>query len=258
MATNLVNKYNLKECKPKKTPLNVGVKLTQDNGHPLDKTVYGYSELVGSLLYLAVCTRPDIAQAVGALTRFMSKPSTEHWTAAKGVLRYIAGTLDFGITYSGVGSSPLVGFCDADYAGDLDTRRSTTGYMFTFNGGAVSWSSRLQATVAVSTTEAEYMAAAHATKEGLWLRKLLLDFNVKQPTLEIFCDNQATIKLVKHPVASQRSKHIDVIYHFVRERVQRKEIVFTYIDTANNVADILTKPLPEGKFKTCLVGMGVG
>ena len=145
-----------------------------------------------------------------------------HWHAAKGVLRYLAGTSDLGITYTsgGPGSGALQGFCDADYAGDVDSRRSTTGYVFVLNGGAISWSSRLQQTVAISTAEAEYMAAAHAVKEALWLRKLLADFGKAGNTaVQLWGDNQAALKLLKHPIASNRSKHIDVIYHFARERV---------------------------------------
>ena len=159
--------------------------------------------------------------------------------------------------FSELSAQPVQGYCDADYAGDLDTRRSTTGYVYTLNGGAISWSSRLQPTVAVSTTEAEYMAAAHAVKEGLWLRKLMRDFEVEVGIMPIFCDNQGAIKLLKHPIASMRSKHIDVIYHFARERVARQEVAFEYCATDKNVADIMTKPLPESKFVFCCKGMGV-
>ena len=161
MTKDLVVKYGLEEGKTKATPLSVGIKLSKDEGEMLDTREHHYSELVGSLLYLSVCTRPDIAQAVGALARYMSKPTAQHWQAAKGVLRYLAGKADNGIV-NGQNEKMLVGYCDAEYAGDLDTRRSTTGYVFLLNDGAISWSSRLQATVAVSTAEAEYMAAAQA------------------------------------------------------------------------------------------------
>ena len=119
-----------------------------------------------------------------------------------------------------------MGYCDSDYAGDLDTRRSTTGYVFIMNGGAITWSSRRQQTVAASTTEAEYMAAAAATKEALWLRKLINDLQKPVSTVTIRADNQGAIKLLKNPITSLRSKHIDVIYHFARERVMRKEVAF--------------------------------
>lgn len=257
MVDDLVTKYGLHDAKIKATPLSPAVKLSKTlPGAELDKIQYGYSELVGSLMYLAVCTRPDIAFAVGALARYMSNPSIEHWNAAKGVLRYLAGTTDFGITF-GNGFSELIGFCDADYAGDIDTRRSTTAYAFVMNGGAVSWSSRLQPTVAVSTAEAEYMAAAAAVKEALWFRRLLQNIGVQAATVRINCDNQGAIKLLKHPIASVRSKHIDVIYHFARERVARREVHFDYIATDKMIADCLTKPLAEGQFIMCRDGLGV-
>ena len=150
----------------------------------------------------------------------------------------------------------LSGYCNADFAGDIDTRRSTTGYVFKLAGGAISWSSRLQPTVAASTTEAEYMAASNATKEGLWLRKLLTDLGKPLKPIVIQSDNQAAISLIKNPITSMRSKHIDVIHHFARERVVRGEVVF-YVNTADNVADMLTKPLLELKFLACCKGMGM-
>jgi hypothetical protein len=256
MALDLVAKYGLEEGRSRTVPLAPSIKLSKDEANPLDTTKYGYSELVGSLLYLTVCTRPDIAQAVGALTRYMSKPAESHWQAIKGVLRYVAGTASFGIVYKPEDST-LSGYADADYAGDIDTRRSTTGYVFILNGGVISWSSRLQATVAVSTAESEYMSAAAAVKEALWLRKLLSDFGKATPTVKIYGDNQAAIKLLKHPIASLRSKHIDVIYHFARERVARGEVKFEYISTDKMVADIMTKALPENKFVTCRDSMSM-
>ena len=257
LASELVDKYGLKEGKTKNVPMSPDIKLIQaEVDKVLDKEVYQYSELVGSLLYLSICTRPEISQAVGVLARYMSRPSMEHWTAAKAVLRYIAGTLDQGITFRQT-EAPVEGYCDADYAGDLDTRRSTTGFVFILSGGAISWSSKLQPTVAVSTTEAEYMASAQAVKEALWLKKLLWDFGIQTGAITIFSDNQGAIKLLKHPIASVRSKHIDVIHHFARERVSRKEVIFEYCSTSNMVADCFTKALPPGKFGLCCAGMGV-
>ena len=145
----------------------------------------------------------------------------------------------------------LMGYSDADYAGDLDTRRSTTGYVFMLNGGVISWSSRLQPTVAASTAEAEYMAASQAVKEALWLRKLTTDLGGDLKTMQLYTDNQAALTLLKNPIASARSKHIDIIYHFARERVARKEVKFDYCPTAKMIADIMTKALAEGKFVAC-------
>jgi hypothetical protein len=258
MTQELVGKYGLADGKVKAVPMSPSIKLTKtEPGQELDKTAHGYCELVGSLLYLSVCTRPDIAYAVGALARHMSNPSMDHWTAAKGVLRYLAGTADYGIYFKAGTTGELVGYCDADYAGDISTRRSTTGYTFILHGGCISWSSRLQPTVAVSTTEAEYMAAAAAIKEALWLRTLMLDFGIKIGALDIRCDNQGAIRLLKHPIASARSKHIDVIYHFARERVARQEVKIQYCSTEHMIADCMTKALPVSKIESCRIAMGV-
>ena len=179
----------------------------------------------------------------------MAGPTEAHWQAALRVVRYLAGTAEDGVTFGRSGET-LVGYCDADYAGDMDTRRSTTGYVFLMFGGAVSWSSRLQPTVAASTVEAEYLSAAQAVKEALWFRKLGGDLGLNLGTVHIYCDNQEAIRLLKHPIASQRSKHIDVIHHFARERVARKEVGFVYCKTEDMKADILTKALAPGSSRS--------
>lgn len=255
-VTDLVDKYGLESGKSKAIPLSPSVRLAADEGMPLDNTSYTYAALVGALLYLSVCTRPDISYAVGALSKYMASPTSVHWQAAKGVLRYLAGTADYGLCYGGP-DNKIVGYCDADYAGDVDTRRSTTGYVFLLNGAAITWSSKRQPTVAASTTEAEYIAAAAATKEALWLRKIGHDLKLPTDTLTIYGDNQSALKLLRNPISSARSKHIDVAYHFTRERIARKEIDFEYVRTDNMVADSLTKALPESKHHKCRDLMGI-
>ena len=254
-TADLLTRFDMLNAKPLDTPSSAACKLTAD-GEPLDTKLHPYSTLVGSLMYLASCTRPDIAQAVGALARFMAKPTTAHWTAAKHILRYLAGTSNYGIVFN-AGDPILDVYCDANYAGCIDTRRSTTGYLFTLNGGAITWSSRLQVTVAASTTEAEYMAAAATVKEALWLRKLLTDLGIDAACIDIKSDSQSAIALLKNPVVFLRSKHIDVIHHFARERVARGEVNFTYIPTGSMAADCLTKPVPTAKFKFCCTAMGL-
>jgi hypothetical protein len=257
MTLDLVQKYGMEESKIKTTPLSLNIKLTAEEGEPLDTEKHPYSQLVGSMMYLSVCTRPDISYTVGALARYMAKPTMVHWQAAKGVLRYLSGTSTYGITY-GRTTDGLLGYCDADYAGDQDTRRSTTGYVFTVGGGAISWSSKRQPTVAASTTEAEYMAAATAVKEALWLRSLFADFSFDITPVQLLADNQCAIKLLRNPISSLRSKHIDVIHHFARERVMRGDVSFAYIKTDEQLADILTKALPGTKHYVCCKGIGVG
>ncbi len=275
MTADIISKFGLSEATAVSVPLSPSIKLSKEEGLPMDTSHFPYSQMVGSLMYLSVCTRPDISFAVGALARYMSCPTTTHSQAAKSVGRYLKGTANLGITYSGTGSLSfrgssnasalakggntldLLGFCDADYAADCDTRRSTTGYVFTLNGGAISWQSKRQPTVAASTAEAEYMAAAAAVKEGLWLRKLLTDLGQPTSALKIFADNQSAIKLLRNPISSMRSKHIDIAHHFARERVMRGEIAFSYISTTDQVADIFTKALPAAKLRECRADMGL-
>jgi hypothetical protein len=255
--SELTDKYGLTGCAIKDTPISPGTKLSRDEGEPLDCTRCPYSSLVGALLFLSTTTRPDIAFAVSALSRFMAKPSVIHWEAAKRVLRYLAGTPHLGLTFSPV-TTGLSGLCDSDYAACVDSRRSTTGFVFMLNSTAVSWGSKLQPTVAASTTEAEYMAAAAAIREALWLRTLLSDLGYSSSgPIEIRGDNQATLKLLHNPVITPRSKHIDVLHHFARERVVRGEVALSFVPTANNWADALTKPLTAAKFAACRAGFGM-
>jgi transposase InsO family protein len=267
MIKAIIQEFKLEDAKTRTTPLTPSTKLSKNEGDELDKTVYPYATLVGKLMFLTVATRPDLAYSVGTLARFLSQPTTTHWQAAKGVLRYLAYTKDKGIVYRGSAgtavSTPytptptLTGFCDADYAGDLDTRKSTTGYLFVLSNGAISWNSKRQPTVAASTTEAEYMAAAAAVKEALWLRKLCESMDIPINPVKIHCDNQSAIKLLRNPIFSVRSKHIDVAHHFARERVQSKEVEFSYVPTTEMAADVLTKVLPQSKHAACCDMMGL-
>ena len=186
----------------------------------------------------------------------MSRPTVAQRRAATGILPYLAGTRDYGIVF-GNGGLKLHGYVDADYAGELDTRRSTTGYVFMLSAGAISWSSRLQTTVAVSTVEAEYMGAASAVKEALWLRKLARDIGLEAGQVEIRGDNQGALKLLKHSMSTQRSKHIDVMHHFARERVLRGNVRFEYCSTEEMAADFLTKAVSPAKFNKCRLMIGV-
>jgi transposase InsO family protein len=253
----VIEEFRMTDAYPVATPMNSGVRLTKE-GQPLDTSRYLYSKLVGALLYLSVCTRPDIAQAVGALSRYMAKPTEEHWKAAKHVLRYLCGTVDYGLHFGD--TVGLEGYCDADYASDLSTRRSTTGFVFMLNGGPICWSSKLQPTVAASTTEAEYMAAHSATKEGLWVRTLLKELGyegAQTAPLHMRSDSQGALSIITNDIVSARSKHIDVQHHFVRERAARGEVSFHYCKSRDMVADALTKPLPRDAFAFCREGMGV-
>ncbi|KAJ9524188.1 hypothetical protein QJQ45_005009 [Haematococcus lacustris] len=250
----LLSTYSMTEAHSKAVPMAPGTKLVKE-GDALDTAHHSYSALVGSLLYLSCCTRPDIAYAVGALARHMAAPTQQHWAAAKAVLSYLKGSASQGLVFGG--NDCLQGYCDADYAGDKDTARSTTGYVFTLHGAAISWSSRLQPTVAMSTAEAEYMAASGAVKEAVWLRKLMQDLGLPGTCVNIMCDNQAALQLLNNPMASARSKHISVHHHFARERAARGEVMFTYCSTSEMAADVMTKPLAAVKLGYAKEGCGI-
>ena len=176
--------------------------------------------------------------------------------AVKGVLRYLRGTSRLGVMYSG--SEALQGYVDADWAGDTDCRRSTTGLIFTLNGRPNSWSSKRQTTVATSTTEAEYVAAAMATKEALWLRKLLLALGADGGAVPMGEDNQSCLALVNNPEATGRTKHVDVAYHMVRDYQARGDVALYFLPSAEMPADGLTKPLPSPAFTAFRAAVGVG
>jgi hypothetical protein len=221
-----------------------------------------YQSILGSLLHLAQCTRPDIAVAVGALASFSSAPSQLHRAALIDVVRYVGSTAERGITY-GHTAAPLETWCDANFAACMDTRRSTTGWVVVMYGGAVSWSSRKQPTAAVSTMDAEYQACGAVAREGLSVLKALdelallsSDFPIAGP-LNIYCDNKAAISLCKDRKEGQRVKHIDIIHHFARDHVASGELQFLYCKSADNVSDCLTKALARPVFEVCLVGLGM-
>lgn len=226
--------------------------------------------MIGGLRYL-VNTRPDLAFLVGYLSRFMEAPHQDHLMAVKRVLRYVAGTCEHGIHYkksregqaqlvgfSEGGRAQLVGFSDADLAGDVDTRRSTSGVIFYLGDNPITWQSSKQKVVALSSCEAEYIAAATATCQALWLARLVTDMAGVQPgTPELKVDNQATIALSKNPVFHDRSKHIDTKFHFIRECVDQGRIILQHTSTETQLADILTKPIGKTRFhKLCsLIGI---
>ena len=206
--------------------------------------------MVGSLLYAAMVTRPDIAYAVQALGRHLQGTTDEHFVAAKRVLRYLKGTKELGLKYgtSSGGKPIVVGYADADWASDKETRRSVTGYLFILNGAAISWSSKLQPTVALSSSESEYMAACYAAQEAIYFRRLMrsLGFAQGEPTI-IHEDNMGCIGMSENPILHQRSKHIDIRYHFLREAVSNGQVLLTFIPTAEQIADLLTKALPKAR-----------
>ena len=261
----LLLRHGMQECASVPTPMDTSIKLcktTEDDALADQKE---YASIVGGLMFAACVTRPDIMCAAGQLSQFLNNPSSKHMLAAKRVLRYLKGTLRLGITYRPP-PMRLTGYSDANWAGDIDNRRSTTGYVVMINNGAVAWRSQLQPTVALSTMEAEYMALTEATKELIWIRNLLaalgyINDNTKSssastPT-QLYSDNQSAIALAKNPVSHARAKHIDIRHHFIREAIQDKIIWVQYIPTTEMTADSLTKALGREKHQKCAARMGM-
>jgi len=190
-----------------------------------------YQSAVGSLMYSMIGTRPDLAHSVGLVCMFMSKPLKDHRQAVKWILRCIVGTMDRKLCYKNEGGLALEGYCDSYYAADKEKRRSTSGVVFTFGGNTISWRSSLQKVVALSSTKAEYMALTYATKKAVWLKGLVNELGFTQRSVNIHCDSQSAIALAKNAVYHERTKHIDVKYHFIRELVSNGEIQVLKIDT---------------------------
>lgn len=211
-----------------------------------------YQSAVGSLMYSMVGTRPDMAYAIGMVCRFMSSPIKLHWQAVKWILRYLKGTTKMRLTFRKEGQFVVKGYCDADYGAYLDKRRSITGMAFTVGGNVISWRSSLQKVIALSTTEAEYIALCEASKEAIWLRGLINELGFDQDQVEVHCDSQSAIALSRNPVHHEKTKHVDVKYNFVRELVSDKFINVVKIATQHNPSDIFTKVLPVGKMREAL------
>jgi len=248
---DILNKFGMMDCNTATTPAVPRDHSNEDSALFEDKDQY--LSLVGSLIYLSVVSRPDIAYAVGKAGQAMSNPTQEDWTAAKRILRYLKENPKLGPCYSSDGNSELIGYSDSDWGGDQKTRKSTSGYVFIYAGAAISWSSKKQATVALSSTEAEYIAACSAAQEAIYLRALLKDMGEEQtgPTI-IFQDNQGTISMEHNKVSNKRTKHIDIKYHYIREMVDRKQISTTYVPTEKMIADCLTKPATKNSLDRAL------
>ncbi|KAI4344544.1 hypothetical protein L6164_011759 [Bauhinia variegata] len=202
-----------------------------------------YASVVGSLMYAMVCTILDIAHAVSVVSRYLSNPSKEHWQAVKWILKYLRGTFRFCSCF-GAGKPVLDGYTDADMAGDVDSRKSTSGYMMTFAGGVVSWQSKLHKCVALSSTEVEYIAITEAEKELLWIKRFLQELDLNQERYVVHSDSQSAIHLSKNLTFHLRSKHIEVRYHWIRDALERKQFSLEKIYTEDNSSDMMTKTLP--------------
>lgn len=249
----LLKKFGLENANPVTTPLAVDL---DDDEEELDiqgerednRGSSAYAAMTGSALYAALGTRSDIMYAIQRLAQFTAHPKPKHWTALKRIFRYLKGTRNYALTYGGFDQEwtrELSIYCDADWGSNAD-QKSVSGYVITLAGGAVAWSSKKQPTIALSTAEAEYVAATHAAKQVLWHRSLFEELEMPQPpTSTIFSDNQAAIAIAHHPEFHARTKHFDIALHFLRDHVSAGTINLVYISTHDNLADIFTKGLPR-------------
>lgn len=243
----IIKKFNMENASPITTPADINTYLTKSNEE--SHVPFPYRQAVGSLMFAAIVSRPDISYAVGEVSKFTENPKSCHVVALKRIFRYLNATSDYYIEYKKEDSVNLVGYTDADFARDIDTRRSTTGYVFLANSSAITWRSHRQKTVALSTTEAECMAACEGAKEAIWLRQLLTDIGYPQTSPTILnVDNQGAIRLIGNPELHHSTKHIDIRLKFIRELKKNKTIDIIFVNTDMQYADIFTKPLTAQRF----------
>ncbi|GJZ39769.1 zinc finger, CCHC-type containing protein [Tanacetum coccineum] len=246
-ARKILEEAGMSKCNPAKWPMDPKLQLTKDEGgKEVDPTKY--RRIIGSLRYL-INTRPDLSYSVGVVSKFMQSPRESHYAAVKKILRYLKGTTGYGLKYRKGGNGKICGYSDSSHASDIEDRRGTTGMVFYYSQNPVTWASHKQQTVALSSCEAEFMAATAAACQALWLRNMVSFLTGEEAQrVQLLVDNQSAIALMKNPVFHGRSKHIDTKYHFIRECVERDQVYVEHVSGDLQKADILTKALPRVKF----------
>lgn len=253
----VISDFSLTDCAPKAIPLDRSWRLSADEGEPLPEG-NRYRELLGKILYLANTVRPDISFVAGVLSRFAAKPTTHHWRAGLGVLKYLVGTQDLGLVWERMEESGrVVGYVDSDFAGDVSTRKSTSGGVFLSGTAAVSWISKLQQLAALSTVESEFISMCSGVQEALWLEKIASDFDHHLGALVLFSDNTGALVNIRGNPSSQRTKHIGVRYQRMRDEILDGSIDPQYVHTDDNIADMFTKALPKSSFQKLRAGLGM-
>lgn len=254
-AKKILSRFNMDCANPVSTPSDKSHVSNDEENEPVGKDV-PYRQAVGSLMYLAIATRPDLSYAISVVSENLETPKSSDWCSVKRVFKYLKGSVDLGLLFKSNGCKDLHIYSDADYAGDVMSRRSRTGMISVYSGGPLSWMSQKQRSVVLSTTEAEYVAASESSKELIWLKRLLGDMTTLGTT-SLLVDNASAIKLVKNPEYHKRSKHIDVRYHFVREKYLEGEMLVKHVPGESQLADIMTKPLPAVRFQELSVMIGL-
>jgi hypothetical protein len=243
---DMLKKFNLEDAKQMSTPMGTNGHLDSDaSGNLVDQKLY--RSMIGSLLYVTA-SRPDVMFSVCLCARFQSSPRESHLTATKRILRYLKSTPNVGLWYPKGSNFELIGYSDSDYAGCKVDRRSTSGTCQFLGRSLVSWSSKKQNSVALSTAEAEYISAGSCCAQLLWMKATLSDYGIKYKNVPLLCDNESAIKMTQNPVQHTRTKHIDVRHHFIRDHQQKGDISIQGIGTEDQLADIFTKPLDETRF----------
>lgn len=260
----IVKRFQLEQAAPYSTPATIDrAALIKGDGSESEADQHLYQRGVGSLAWVAICTRPDIAYAWGQLSQSCARPTVRNWNGVLHAIRYLKKTRSFRLSFGGIGGDMppyLRGYSDSDYAGDHTDRQSVSGHIFMLNMGPISWTSAKQRCVATSTTEAEYIALCEASKQGQWLRALLQEIGRQKllggrgHQVQIFGDNQASLAIASDPMSHRRTKHIDVRYHYVRQLIAFGKMRVDYVPTADMPADVLTKPLPLPAFTRCIQG----
>ncbi|XP_065624249.1 secreted RxLR effector protein 161-like [Quercus suber] len=218
-----------------------------------------YASVVRNLMYVILCTRPNICYSIDIVSRYQSNPGLRHWQAVKHILKYLRRMRDYMLVYHSKDLIPI-GYTNLDFQSDLDFKKSTSGYVFTLEGGAISWKSAKQSCIADSTMEVEYIATCQAAKEAVWLKKFLFDLGVvriEQVPITLFYDNSEAVAQSKDPRNQKKGKHIEREYRIIRDIVARGDVVVAKIDSVNNLANPFTKALPQRTFESHLEGMGV-
>ena len=242
----LLKKFGMQNAKEISTPMSTSCYLDKDeDGKSVEESKY--RGMVGSLLYLTA-SRPDIMFSVCMCARFQANPKESHLSAVKRIMRYLIGTQNMGLWYPKGTDCTLVGYSDSDFAGCKMDRKSTSGTCHLLGNALVSWHSKKQASVALSTTEAEYVAAGSCCAQIIWMKQQLSDFGINLKTVPIKCDNTSAINLTKNPVYHSRTKHIEIRHHFIRDHVQKGDCLIEFVETSKQLADIFTKPLPKENF----------
>jgi Reverse transcriptase (RNA-dependent DNA polymerase) len=244
---SILEKANMQGAKPNSTPMATGKVLSKFGGATFDDP-HLFRSIIGALQYVTI-TRPDISFAVNRVSQYMHAPTVSHWAAVKRILRYLIGTITHGILISSSSSHSITAFSDSDWAGCPDDRRSTTGYLVYLGNNLISWSSKKQTTVARSNTEAEYRGLAAVTAEVVWLTSLFKELGLNAPISVFWCDNLGATFLASNPAFHARIKHIELDYHFVREKVSDGTIHIRFICSQDQVADALTKLLSKACFQ---------